>query len=434
MTFEQIQTKLKQLPKLSQPFLLLSAVYLTSANVSYAAFNDNLETNGALNLSSLIVRAEENNPEILAANLKWLSARERGTQVAALPDPRLNYGYFIEPIQTKAGPQQQRIGISQKLPWFGKLKQRQDIADYGASAVQSEVDKVRLKVIAEVKQQFYEYSYLAKETAITTEHLQLLNVIAELAISQFRYQTTKQQDLIAIQIEQSRLEERLRSLEAMRLPLSQLIYTLLGEYSDTPLPLPASLKAGVLQYSDEQLKEMVLESNPELIRQVRLLSQAETDIKQKQLDYYPDVTFGVNYFDINGGDDPLSIGVSINLPIWRDKLKSAEHAAKYRYSAIEKIMANQQNRLVSKLEMTIYRYKDATSKIKLYEDVLLPKSKQIVDLSQQQYQTGKSKLINLINAQRSLLGMELELARKIADGQINLAQIAALAVFNTNSF
>ena len=64
------------------------------------------------------------NPAIRSAFERWRAAVYRIPQVTELPDPRFTYGYFIEPVQTRTGPQNNRFSLAQTFPWFGKLSQR----------------------------------------------------------------------------------------------------------------------------------------------------------------------------------------------------------------------------------------------------------------------------------------------------------------------
>lgn len=56
------------------------------------------------------------------------SGTRRVPQVRALPDPRLSFGFFINEVETRVGPQRAKIGLQQTFPWIGKLQDRHDAA------------------------------------------------------------------------------------------------------------------------------------------------------------------------------------------------------------------------------------------------------------------------------------------------------------------
>jgi hypothetical protein len=73
-------------------------------------------------LSSYLQTAAENNPGLKARFNEYMAALEIAPQVKSLPDPQLAFGYFIQPVETRVGPQQFKISASQMFPWFGTLK------------------------------------------------------------------------------------------------------------------------------------------------------------------------------------------------------------------------------------------------------------------------------------------------------------------------
>lgn len=78
----------------------------------------------AVDLDSLIAEALRNNPRIQAAYNGWQAEKYRIKEVSALPDPVVRYGYFGESVETKVGPQEQKIGASFKVSFPGKLHLR----------------------------------------------------------------------------------------------------------------------------------------------------------------------------------------------------------------------------------------------------------------------------------------------------------------------
>jgi hypothetical protein len=92
------------------------------------------ELNEASGLNDCLAYAALNNPQMEAAFNRWKAALEMVTQARTLPDPRFNYGYFIQEVETRVGPQEQRAGLSQMFSWFGKLKLRGEVVLEGANA------------------------------------------------------------------------------------------------------------------------------------------------------------------------------------------------------------------------------------------------------------------------------------------------------------
>ena len=78
--------------------------------------------NEASGLNDYLAYAALNNPQLESAFNRWKAALEMVTPARTLPDPRFSYGYYIQEVETRVGPQEDSLGISQTFPWFGKLK------------------------------------------------------------------------------------------------------------------------------------------------------------------------------------------------------------------------------------------------------------------------------------------------------------------------
>jgi hypothetical protein len=64
------------------------------------------ELTGSSGVSDYLAYAALNNAGLQAAFDRWKAALERVPQVKALPDPRFNYRYFIEEVETRVGVRQ----------------------------------------------------------------------------------------------------------------------------------------------------------------------------------------------------------------------------------------------------------------------------------------------------------------------------------------
>jgi cobalt-zinc-cadmium efflux system outer membrane protein len=114
---------------------------VTSSLIAVFSFNclaDNSQIerddNIPITLQDYLRYAALNNAGLEAAFEQWKAAVEQIPQAKALPDPRFNYGYFIEEVETRVGPQRQKFDIMQTFPWFGTIEARTDQATATAKA------------------------------------------------------------------------------------------------------------------------------------------------------------------------------------------------------------------------------------------------------------------------------------------------------------
>jgi len=382
---------------------------------------------GELKLDDLIAFAVENSSELASIYARWKAVENQVPQAAALPDPKLSYGYFIESVQTKTGPQEQTVGLSQTLPWFGKLSLKEKMAVKQAESIAQEYDAAVRGLVSKVKKSYYEYSWLYDAVQINREHINLLRVVESVASIRFKSSKISQSSLIQIQVEQGRIEDRIKELESLKNPLSNSIYAALGVESGALLPRPVKAGEVLTDLNTAELKLQMEQANPELKRISILKEKQELAVRLADKDYYPDVTFGLSYIDTDGGKDPTLALVSINLPIWRKSLDAAKLEAVNRRQSVSESLKNTRLELAAKLDLLIYYYQNALRKNELYENTLIPKAQQSIDLAVRGFETGSVSFADLLNAERTLLEFQLDAKRYAADAAQRLAEVDALA-------
>ncbi len=119
-------------------------------------------------LADLLQEAEKNNPQIEAARQGWQAVKEVPTQVSTLPDPQFTLQHLsVGSPRPFAGYTNSDfayigLGVTQDIPYPGKLKLRGEIAKREADVSQQQVETVRRGVLAEVKASYFQLAYLSK--------------------------------------------------------------------------------------------------------------------------------------------------------------------------------------------------------------------------------------------------------------------------------
>jgi len=94
-------------------------------------------------VEELIMQAKEYNPGLKAMQLDYQSALQKAGQVNDWPDPTVNVGIGVLPVETRLGAQRFKIGVSQMIPWKGLLDAKSNVA--GAMAeVQAYEDDINI--------------------------------------------------------------------------------------------------------------------------------------------------------------------------------------------------------------------------------------------------------------------------------------------------
>ena len=94
----------------------MKAIRIIRYILLYCLFLSGIYSNAQEILDRYLVEAAENNPGLKAQFSEYMAALERVPQVGALPDPTIAFGYFIQPIETRLGPQQAKISAPVEQP------------------------------------------------------------------------------------------------------------------------------------------------------------------------------------------------------------------------------------------------------------------------------------------------------------------------------
>ena len=120
-------------------------------------------------LNIYLQTAAKNNPGLKAKFNEYMAALEIAPQVKALPDPNIVFGYFIQPVETRVGPQRFKISVAQMFPWFGTLKSKENAAVQQAKAKYEVFEDARASLFNEVRSNYYNLYFNKKAIDITIE-------------------------------------------------------------------------------------------------------------------------------------------------------------------------------------------------------------------------------------------------------------------------
>ena len=358
--------------------------------------------------------ALQHNPTVQAAYAKWEAAIEKIVVAKSLPDPRLDFGYFFEHVETKEGPQEYKIGLKQMIPWFGKLRLQGDIQALHAEAYFQLLQSAINDLCYKIRTVTYEVYYLDKSVDITRQNINLVQNWEVVVGNKYKTALVGHPDLIKTQIERIKLQDDLLTLEDKYDPLMETMRALLNIDTLSTLYSLDTLTFSPPQFSRQELHQIMLNNNPDF-KGLNMTHQASSlSVKRAKLNYYPDLGIGIDYIETGSSPkDPLVGMISLSFPLWFQKQKADISAARYIRRSIEERVLEAKNRLQVDFEKVWFELEDAQRKMVLYTDNLIPKSLESLRASEKAYIADKADFLNLIDAQRLYLKFLLEYERSL---------------------
>jgi outer membrane protein TolC len=367
-----------------------------------------------VDLSLLIQEAVRKNLQIQAAKKKWEAALEKIPRAKSLPDPTFGYSYFGQSIETKIGPQRNKISLSQRFPFFGKLGIQGKIAQHESSIAMAQYDMVKADILFRIKIAFYSLLELDRTLKISQEEEDVFKRLARIAEKKYETGTASQQDVLKAQLEIIRVKGKILVLRQRRKAVVSELNTLLNR--------PPNIKMGETEEFDfpeitadlKKLYAWAKEMRPELNEARSLIAKRREGLNLAKKSYYPDFSFMVDYIDIGGGKtaqpedgrNSWMAAVSINLPVWRKKLHARKAEAFLKLKASEDIYRNTENETLSRINELYFEVKTAREQVNLFQKSLLPLAEQAFKASEVGYMSGKVDFLNLLDSERMILSIK----------------------------
>lgn len=388
---------------------------------------------GPTSLDILIGHALANNPEIQAARFTARSLGAQVPQAKSLPDPTLMATAFLEEIQTAAGPQEVAMSLSQKFPWFGKRALRSQVAYYNSMAAYSRAASVELTVIEQVKRAYFDL-YFAQKAVSETRQLEkpLEDVIA---VARTRYETSAGkvglESVFQAQIELARLKTDLVKLdEAKRRAQARLA----GVMHLPPRTQIEALSAVVRRRVENEVETLVglAEScQPALEASGREMARDRVAVDLARQEYWPDVTTSLNWYEmgegglspVSNGRDAFSLGVGVNLPIYRHRLDAAVREAENKLCATARQYEAVRDRYQTEIETLYARFREHNLTLKILESDIVPRAEETLRLTLESYRAGRADFQQLMDVYRTLLRYRVDLHRHLALSEQALASL-----------
>jgi outer membrane protein TolC len=362
-------------------------------------------------LHELIEVALQQNLQIQAAKKEWEAALLTIPQVKALPDPVLGYAHFGQSIETRLGPQRNKISLSQQIPFFGKLGIKGEIAAKSASVHEQQFHTVKSDVVLKVKEAFFSLFSIDRSIRIGQEEKEVFRRLSEIATKKYETGQASQQDALKAQLQISKVTEKLLTLHQVRKAIIAELNSLLNREADALLDETEEFAFPEMEVDLEQLMEWARENRPELRGAKSVIQKNQESLKLAKKDYYPDFRLMLDYIDIGAGStshpedgrNSWIASVGITIPLWRKKLRASEAEAAIRIKASEDSYKNMENETLSRIRALYFELETAKEQIDLYEFSLLPQAEQTLKASEVGYLAGKVDFLALLDSERMIL-------------------------------
>jgi cobalt-zinc-cadmium efflux system outer membrane protein len=386
-------------------------------------------------LQDLLAEGERNNPQIEAARQGWEAAKQIPSQVSTLPDPQLTLQQVnVGSPRPFAGYTNSDfayfgLGISQDLPYPGKLRLRGEMAKRDADVTQQQYESLRRSVLAGIESTYFQLAYLSKTLGILESDGQLLEQAERAADARYRSGMGTQQDILQAQLEQTKLlrEITMHHLEVAKAQAQ--IKQLLNRPQSSPDIETAELPETALPYSFDELLAATKTQNPEISGAQQMVEKQKLQIDLAHKDFYPD--FNIQY--LWQRTDPVQfrayymLTVGVRVPIYRSRKQRPELAEAEADLSRSRSESEAQAQQVAFELRTEFDTAEKTSELlKIYRDGLLPQTRSEFQSGLAAYRNDKQDFQALLASFLDVLHLDEEYWQNVADRETALARLEEL--------
>jgi cobalt-zinc-cadmium efflux system outer membrane protein len=386
---------------------------------------------GPTPLDKLLAEAAAGNPDILAARRAWQAAEQLPSQASTPPDPEVTVQQFAvgspRPFAgiTNSDMAYIGFGISQDLPYPGKLKLRGEAARTEASVTRQQLETVRRTVFEQVKEAYYQIAYVQRTMALLMRDEDLLDQIEKIVEARYRVGQGSQQDVLKAQLEKTRLLREMEHHNMVEGIGQARLRQLLNRPANTPAVVTEPLAQTPLTLTEDQLLDRIRHDNPEVTARRDMVNRQGLQVELARKDRYPD--FNIQYMWQSTGPgyrDYYMLTFGARLPIYRKRKLDPElsqavdelHQSKQQYeSQLQSTAFNVRSELIS--AQTTGRV------LKIYSEGLMPQAMAAYRAGLAAYETNREDFQTLLNSFRDVVNFDEEYWKLVADRETSLARI-----------
>ena len=376
-------------------------------------------------IADLITYAYKQNPSISAARKAWEATIENYSVVTGYPDPHLKFSYFREPIETRLGPQDWSVSISQMIPFPGKLSKAGELIQADARIGRLNLNRAVRDVMMSIRESYHELLYIQEAKRVVGQNIQLLDHLRKVGETAYVKDRTTLLDITRAQSQSAQLRYDALLLEELELTEKTRLNAILNRSPDAGIGKLDEEVFAPIALDLERLYELA-EANQEEIRISEVqVEKANANVDLSRYQNRPDFKLGVFYGSIgqpdipqkplDAGRDAVGVQVDMTIPLWFSKNKSRLDRARAELQKAEAKKQVRVNETRTKVHALFFRLENARRLIELFRENLLPQALQSMVIAETWSREGESGFSDFIETQAVVYNFQLSLARAYAD-------------------
>jgi cobalt-zinc-cadmium efflux system outer membrane protein len=381
---------------------------------------------GPLSLERALALAEAENPALRAAEQALEGARGREEQAGLLPNPELSLTSLEGPLYRGFGRSINVASVSIPLPVGGRLSAALAAAAKAREQAEQDLLLARRTLRSEVKAAFAVGLTAQERRAVAAELADLAEQARRVTERRVQAGDLPEAELLKAEVETERFRLDLTSADSEVAGAKRRTASLLGRPEATIARFEGALATLTAAPPLGVMRERTLATSPRLASAMRSWERARLDLLAAERERLSDftVTLGAGSSrEVRAENDfILEAGISLPLPVFnRNQGRIAEAQAQIGRAAREAEAC--ENETLRDLAEAHRRHELALHRAARFREQIIPRAERALEQARRGYEAGKLRLLDVLDAQRTLgetRGLAIDAARDAAIARAEL--------------
>jgi cobalt-zinc-cadmium efflux system outer membrane protein len=372
-----------------------------------------------------VAEALNRNAQLEIARQQTAQSRARRVEAVALPDPMLAASYDEAPGPFTFGSAGQRnVAIGMQIPFPTKFYLRNRIAEGDVGSFEANY-RLQTQVVASLTSQQYDSLLVArKHRDVLFEGRRLSTDFLTRTQARYNAGTAAKLDVIKAQVELAQSENDLianeRDIANAQAGLNRFMGRVIGapiapvDTLELPPPLPDSLT----------IEQTALQNRPELTQLESQQRGARANTSLLRQFWIPDITLAVAHDYLQRGSPLFSTGIAMPVPAFFFFHSQGEIAeSKYHEQELAATYRDTRAQVTQDVRSAYANASTALRQVIFLRDELVPSAREAFRVASVSYTLGGSSALEVLDARRTLLDAESQLADALASANIARADL-----------
>jgi outer membrane protein TolC len=382
----------------------------------------------SLSLEQAVRLASEQSPQMAAQRSAIVAAEQATVSARQLPDPKGIVGIDNLPVTTSEAwsvtqdfMTMRKIGVMQDFPGAGKRELKGKLAERVTAREQAMLVDVQAALRRDVASAWVDRYFAERMQAVIDQQIAEVQLQIDAMRAGLKTGKTQPADFLAVQLSQQTLLDKRAEFEKQAARAKAVLSRWLGAAAARPL---APFQLPVVPSEQGTLADHIAH-HPHVQALERQVDVAQSEAALAKAAVNPDWSLQFAYQQRGPTfSNMISVQVSIDLPLFQKNRQNRELAAKL--ALVEQARDVREDAIrqhLAEAQAASADWDAATSRLKRFDESLLPLSKQRAEAALAAYRGGRGDLTPVLQARRDELDIKLQQLQLTGDQARAYAQL-----------